>query len=96
MVKVSVILPLSLFTSPLASIVCSLFKDIRFLHYEYNLLVMATSSSNNSTQVIIRIMRCVFIMNQEKEGEREREAEIERREREREGVKGEGERGKYM
>ena len=58
---------------------------------------METSSSNNSTRVIIRIIRCVFIMNQEREREREeREGgrDREKREREKGGVKAEGERGK--
>ena len=52
---------------------------------------MATGSSKNSTQVIIKIMSCVFIMNLERQreragggeerGKREREEEEKRREK---------------
>ena len=49
-------------------------RNPRFIHYEHNLLITATSSSKNSTQVIIKIMSCVlFTMDLEKEEEGEKE-----------------------
>ena len=46
---------------------------------------MATGSSKNSTQVIIKIMSCVFIMNLERQRERAGGGGREREERERGG-----------
>ena len=43
---------------------------IGFIHYKHNLLITATSSPENCTQVIIEIISCVFIMNLERERER--------------------------